>query len=85
MLKILPYGYINRNDDNVLIEAKIKVLDKPNKKTYEVFIDVYREESYRITVWGDDVVDGCIMSRGVILEKIPCGNEIIELVTKYLL
>lgn len=100
MLKILACGYINRNDDYILTEAQVNVLDIATKKTYNVFCEsIFMDQyAYRIKVCGwcsDDVIDECIMdsSGGIITgNSFSCdkfdeqfGDEILELVIKYLL
>lgn len=99
-LKMLACGYINRNDDYILTEAQVNVLDIATKKTYNVFCEsiFMDQDAYRIKVCGwcsDDVIDECIMdsSGGIITgDSFSCdkfdeqfGDEILELVIKYLI
>lgn len=96
-LKILACGYINREDNYVLTEAQVNVLDIATKKIYNVFCTLVdmNQDVYRIKVCdcgSDDVIDECIMdsSGGIITgDSFSCdeqfGDEILELVIKYLI
>lgn len=99
-LKIMACGYISRDDKNILKEAQLNLLDTITNKTYNVFCEsVYiDQDTYRIKVCGastDDVIDECIVdsSGGVFMgESFSCdnfdeqfGDEILELVIKYLI
>lgn len=97
MLKILACGYINREDDYILTEAQVNVLDIATKKTYNVFCTLLNMEQdiYRIKVCdcnSNNVIDEYIMdsSGGIITgDSFSCdeqfGDEILELVIKYLI
>ena len=99
-LKIMACGYVSRDDKNILKEAQLNLLDTITNKTYNVLCEsVYiDQDTYRIRVCGtstDDVIDECIMdsSGGVFMgESFSCdnfdeqfGDEILELVIKYLI
>ena len=99
-LKIMACGYISRDEKNILKEAQLNLLDTITNKTYNVLCEsVYiDQDTYRIRVCGtstDDVIDECIMdsSGGVFMgESFSCdnfdeqfGDEILELVIKYLI
>ena len=99
-LKILACGYVSRDDKNILKEAQLNLLDTITNKTYNVLCEsVYiDQDTYRIRVCGtstDDIIDECIMdsSGGVFMgESFSCdnfdeqfGDEILELVIKYLI
>ena len=99
-LKIMACGYVSRDDKNILKEAQLNLLDTITNKTYNVLCEsVYiDQDTYRIKVCGtstDDIIDECIMdsSGGVFMgESFSCdnfdeqfGDEILELVIKYLI
>ena len=99
-LKIMACGYVSRDDKNILKEAQLNLLDTITNKTYNVLCEsVYiDQDTYRIRVCGtstDDIIDECIMdsSGGVFIgESFSCdnfdeqfGDEILELVIKYLI
>ena len=99
-LKIMACGYVSRDDKNIVKEAQLNHLDTITNKTYNVLCEsVYiDQDTYRIRVCGtstDDVIDECIMdsSGGVFMgESFSCdnfdeqfGDEILELVIKYLI
>ena len=99
-LKILACGYVSRDDKNILKEAQLNLLDTITNKTYNVLCEsVYiDQDTYRIKVCGtstDDIIDECIMdsSGGIFMgESFSCdnfdeqfGDEILELVIKYLI
>ena len=99
-LKIMACGYVSRDDKNILKEAQLNLLDTITNKTYNVLCEsVYiDQDTYRIRVCGtstDDIIDECIMdsSGGVFMgESFSCdnfdeqfGDEILELVIKYLI
>ena len=99
-LKIMACGYISRDEKNILKEAQLNLLDTITNKTYNVLCEsVYiDQDTYRIRVCGtstDDVIDECIIdsSGGVFMgESFSCdnfdeqfGDEILELVIKYLI
>ena len=99
-LKIMACGYVSRDDKNILKEAQLNLLDTITNKTYNVLCEsVYiDQDTYRIRVCGtstDDVIDECIMdsSGGIFMgESFSCdnfdeqfGDEILELVIKYLI
>ena len=99
-LKIMACGYVSRDDKNILKEAQLNLLDTITNKTYNVLCEsVYiDQDTYRIKVCGtstDDIIDECIIdsSGGVFMgESFSCdnfdeqfGDEILELVIKYLI
>ena len=93
-------GYMTRKDDYILTEAQVNVLDIATKEIYNVFCEsiFIDQDAYRIKVCGwcsDDVIDECIMdsSGGIFMGESfsydnfdeQFGDEILELVIKYLI